>query len=137
MTRSLTMGAQGLVLDTQGRILLVRHSYRPGWHFPGGGVERNETILTALTRELAEETGLVFDEPPELFGLFANFKAFPSDHVALFIVRRWRRPAVPPLDGEIVERGFFSRQELPESTVPAVRRRLGELLDGNPRSERW
>jgi 8-oxo-dGTP pyrophosphatase MutT (NUDIX family) len=40
-------------------LLVVRCSYRAGWHLPGGGVRRGETPEAAARRELAEETGLV------------------------------------------------------------------------------
>ena len=39
-------------------LLLVRSSYRAGWHLPGGGVRRGEMPEAAARRELAEEIGL-------------------------------------------------------------------------------
>ena len=130
------MGAQGMVLDASGRVLLIRHTYRPGWHFPGGGVEKNETVLSALQRELAEEAGIIMSSTPELFGLYANFKAFPSDHVALFIVRKWQQPSIPPPNREIAGQRFFALAELPSDTTGAVHRRFSEV-NGEPRSEWW
>lgn len=41
-----------------GRILVVRHSYRPGWSLPGGRVRRGETPEACARRELREEVGL-------------------------------------------------------------------------------
>jgi 8-oxo-dGTP diphosphatase len=40
-------------------LLLVRASYREGWHLPGGGVRRGEMPEAAARRELVEEIGLV------------------------------------------------------------------------------
>jgi len=135
-TRGATLGAQGVVIDEAGRVLLVRHGYRPGWHFPGGGIEWREPAEAALTRELFEEAGVVIKGAARLHGLFVNL-GMPNDQVALFVVGEWERPHVPEPNREIVESRFFARDELPEETVAAVRQRLAEILDGAPVVAHW
>lgn len=137
-TRGLTLGAQALVVDAEGRVLLVRHGYRPGWHFPGGGVEKNETIADALARELEEETGVVLDGPAELFSVYGHFDVFPGDHIALFVVRHWRQARVPAPSHEIAEQGFFPLDGLPPGTTRGTRERIAEVLQSRlPRSPHW
>ncbi|MCB1549448.1 MAG: NUDIX domain-containing protein [Hyphomicrobiaceae bacterium] len=137
LTRGLTMGAQGIVVDASQRVLLIRHTYRPGWHFPGGGVEKRETVETALRRELLEEAGVVVEGSADLFGLYSNHRLLPGDHIALFVVRTWTQPSVPPPNREIAEQGFFALSELPEAIHTATRRRLDEVFAGRAREPHW
>lgn len=71
--------ARGLVLDPEGRLLLIAYEAardvdpaRPGlrrfWFTPGGGREEGETYEEALTRELFEEIGVSGTAPGPLVG---------------------------------------------------------------------
>lgn len=137
LTRSMTLGVQGLVIDPKQRILLVRHAYRTGWHFPGGGVEKKENALAALTRELQEEAGILIEEIPQLFGLYTNFQYFSGDHIALFIVRSWRQPLIPPPNKEIADQGFFSINALPKEVHASVINRIQEIFYSKNQTPIW
>ena len=137
MRRGLTLGAQGAVIDAEGRVLLVRHGYRPGWWFPGGGVEWGETIETALARELEEEVGVTLTGRPALHGVFSNNASFPGDHIAVFVVREFERRRNYVKRGEIAEAGMFALHDLPEQIDPGTRARIAEIFDGAPLNPLW
>jgi len=135
--RGVTLGVRALVIDDQGRVFLVKHSYVSGWHLPGGGVEPGETIMQALARELQEEGNIDLTEPPQLHGVFFNDRVSRRDHVALFVVRGFRQPAAPLPNHEIIAHGFFAVDAMPNDTTAATRARIIEVLGGAPASERW
>jgi 8-oxo-dGTP pyrophosphatase MutT (NUDIX family) len=136
-SRGLTLGVRGLVLDEANRIFLVKHSYVPGWHLPGGGVEPDETALDALIRELAEEGNIEPTAPPNLHGIFFNHRVSRRDHVVVFVLRDFRQTATPVPDREIIAHGFFRLDELPNDTTAGTRARIIEVMGGAPVSERW
>src|SRR4051812_40029990 len=52
--------AGGVITDDRGRVLLLKHRFRPGsgWGVPGGFLEKGEEAADALRRELREEIGM-------------------------------------------------------------------------------
>ena len=77
-------GVSAIVEDVDGRVILVRHSYQPGWHLPGGGVNRGEPPASAILRELREEIGLLKSDPPELTEIFTRRLGFVTNTIALY-----------------------------------------------------
>lgn len=136
-SRPATLGARAMVIDGQGRIFLVKHSYIDGWHLPGGGVETGETIGEALARELAEEGNIRLTGAPRLHGVYFNKRMSRRDHVALYIVRDFIQKEPPRPNREIVAHGFFAREALPPDTSRATRARLAEVFEGAAVSELW
>jgi len=77
MTPHLRRSARALILDEDDRILLCRFVFphpavpeqaKAVWAAPGGGIEAGEDRLTALRRELREETGLaITGNPPHVW----------------------------------------------------------------------
>ena len=84
------LGVRIVVRDRDGAVLLVRHSYLPGWYLPGGGVDKGEVMAMAATRELAEEAGISCDGLPKLVGIYLNRGAMGRDHIGLYMVESWR-----------------------------------------------
>ncbi|MGQ0485422.1 MAG: NUDIX domain-containing protein [Hyphomicrobiales bacterium] len=134
--RGMTLGARTAAIDAQGRVLLVRHGYAPGWILPGGGVERGETVFAAALRELREETGIVAEEEPRLHGFFCNHERFPGDHIACFVLRQFTRQPFKP-SAEIAAAEFFAADRLPADTTAGTRRRIEEILSGRPVAHHW
>ena len=137
VARPMTLGVRGIVLSADDEILLVRHGYLSGWHFPGGGVEAGETLVQSLTRELEEEARIVVEAPLILHGMFFNNQTSRRDHVAVYIVRNFQVLGERPPDWEIKEARFFRRSALPEGTTRATRARLAEIFDSASLSDRW
>jgi ADP-ribose pyrophosphatase YjhB (NUDIX family) len=136
-SRGLTLGVRGAVFDRDGQVLLVRHGYVRGWHFPGGGVEVGETMLDALVRELLEEGNLIVRGSPRLHGIFLNPAVSVRDHVALFVVREFDWKGPPRARLEIREANFFPLRDMPEGVSAGTLRRLGEIADGTPPAAVW
>ncbi|QHY94003.1 Tunicamycin resistance protein [Streptomyces sp. S4.7] len=61
-----TVAAGVLLFDERDRVLLVDPTYKPGWEFPGGVVERGEAPARAGMREVTEEIGIELDRVPRL-----------------------------------------------------------------------
>lgn len=106
---AVTAGA--VVTDHRGRVLLLKHRFRPGagWGMPGGFMERGEQPEEALRRELREEVGLEVEK------------------LKLFITRAFKKPAqveivflaraigdTDQLNFEIQKAAWFLPGELPE-----------------------
>jgi 8-oxo-dGTP pyrophosphatase MutT (NUDIX family) len=137
MRRSLTLGVRGVVVDASGKVLLLRHTYTPGWHFPGGGVEKGETAAHALVRELKEEAGIeVTEKDLALVSIHANHAFFPNDHVLVFRVNNWRQGKATSL-GEIAEIRFVEPLNPPADVSKGTNHRLKELFGAQAVSELW
>jgi 8-oxo-dGTP diphosphatase len=109
-----SVGAICLIERADGRILLIRQSYRRHWGLPGGLLQRREHPSDAARREILEEVGIdvklvsepavVIDATPKRIDIV--FRARP--------VRDADAGRARPSSVEIVEVGWFAPTEMPD-----------------------
>jgi 8-oxo-dGTP diphosphatase len=93
----------------QGRILLIRHSYRDLLGLPGGGMGRGEAPEAAARRELLEEVGLrPGDGRLVLAAEMTLYWEWRYDHVRVFATELDAVPALALDNREIVAAGFVA-----------------------------
>lgn len=135
MLRPSTRGARAIVVDEEGEVLLVKHSYGSQyWYLPGGGVKRGESPEQAVRRELYEELEIRLDETVA-FGQYTNQVEGKIDTVHIYSARIQRQPTKS--SSEIAFAQWFPLDQLPVDTSPATRRRLREFLGMAERSDAW
>ena len=112
------VGAEVLVFDPQGRLLLQRRSDTGDWAIPGGMMEPGETLEETARREVKEETGLELG-PLELLNIYSGpgfyFKYPHGDEVfnvsAAYITHEFKGQL--EYDQESTALGFYALDALP------------------------
>lgn len=102
--------AAAIVSDGRGRVLLLKHRFRPGsgWGLPGGFIEKGEQPDAALRRELREEIGLEVEQ----LKLFA-VRAFKKPKQVEIVFMGQAIGSTDELSFEIQEAVWFLPGELP------------------------
>jgi 8-oxo-dGTP diphosphatase len=122
----------GLVSNHEGKILLMLHPKR-GWEFPGGQVEVGEDIISALIREIKEETGIDV-AVKKLVGVYQNVKP-ENEYITTkvmfdFLCEYVSGELVTSAESEKV--GWFEQAEaLKMVALPFLHGRLKDMLEFN------
>ena len=121
---AVTAGA--IITDDHGRVLLLKHRFRPGsgWGIPGGYIEKGEQPEDALRRELREEAGLELESVAVM--TTRTFKK-PQQVEIVFVCRAAGVP--DQLNYEILKAQWFSANELPASLPKDQSELIKEALD--------
>lgn len=118
MARREFVVAAAILLDPQDRVLLVGNDWQGmgqvRWTLPGGVVERGESTLDALSREVLEETGLSITEVHELAYAVHVEDQRRNDRAVSFAFRASYDGLLNPRDpdGFIVEARFVPVHEV-------------------------
>ncbi|MEV1070560.1 NUDIX hydrolase [Micromonospora parva] len=121
------VAAGALFFDDEGRVLLVRPSYKKHWDIPGGYVEPGESPRTACMREIQEELGLTQALGPMLVVDWA-----PAEHEGDKLLFIFNGGSLSPeqerdirfADGELTEWRYVSAESLEQHGPPRLARRI-------------
>ena len=105
-----TATAGAVMFDEGGRVLLLKHRFRPGagWGLPGGFLQAGEQPEAAIRRELLEETGL----EPETVELF-KVRVFKKPKQIEVVFHCKARGGGGPKSVEVTDIGWFECDRLP------------------------
>jgi 8-oxo-dGTP diphosphatase len=109
------VGVLAVIIDDMGRVLLLKHTYRPDypWGLPGGWLKAGEGAAEGIERELLEETGFVVRASHPLM------VGGDRLHMRLDLVFscEYKRGTFRP-SAEVSEARFFEPSALPEDMEP-------------------
>ena len=126
------VGADMLIRDEQGRILLVDPRYKPDWDLPGGMSEANEPPATTARREVKEELNLDL-QPGRLLCIDWVSPHAPWDDSLMFIfdggtLTSKQIAGLKLLDGELRTFEFCTEEQAAGRLRPYIWQRAAHAL---------
>ncbi|MGY3802718.1 NUDIX domain-containing protein [Pigmentibacter ruber] len=132
-----THGVRAIILNKKNEVLLVKHTYTSGWHFPGGGVDKGESPRQAIIREIKEEVAVTPLNSPEIIDCYLNYYLGVDDIVTLYLIKEFQIEEFES-NKEIAEAKWFSVTALPLEVSKATKKRVAEIFLGQKKvDERW
>lgn len=129
-----TIGARIMLIHAN-KILLVKHTYQDGWYTIGGAVDRNESPLRAIQRELKEEVGITLRSPPKLFSVYYSNAEKRDDYIVFYVGSEYEQQEVRCR--EIQDQQWFDLNNLPSEVTAATKRRIDEYLGRREICDIW
>ena len=124
------IGAAAFIVNEEGRVLLVKHTYEHlNWELPGGAGEANESPVETAIREVKEETGLT------VVARYTTGSYYIPENETLHFVfqcERVEEKAFPcPDRAEISECGFWPLSGLPRPMSDWTMQRIQDAVEGS------
>jgi 8-oxo-dGTP pyrophosphatase MutT (NUDIX family) len=124
--RPRTFGAHAVALTPEGRLILVKLRYAPGWRLPGGGRSEREAPRDAVLRELREEIGMTGHGEVAFACALEEDTDFKRDLASVMVVRDVRYTP-PRWSWEVEAVREASLDELPDDLSPVTTKWLSAV----------
>ena len=139
MPSRLGVGANAIIFDDDGYILLEKRSDNGWWGLPGGHVEIGESAQDAVVREVLEETGLVV-EIMRLVGVYSHpdnlcFVQYPDGntaHILSIVFECTATGGTLQMSDESTELRYNQVNSLPDQVVLSHKIRIEDALLRSP-----
>jgi len=129
------MAAGALIFDKDGRLLVVKPSYKDFWSIPGGVVEDDESPLAGCRREVLEEVGLKLKKLDFVCLEYTCDEKRGESLQFIFTTRLQTLPKVKIDNKEIIEYKFVLEKEALRLIGGNLRRRLPKCLEAVRKGE--
>lgn len=120
-----SVSVAGVIVDDQGRALLIQRRDNGQWEPPGGIVEPEETLPEALQREVLEETGIKIALPATLTGIYKNMTGL----IVSMVFRCEAADGTPTTGDETRALRWATREEVTDLADEAYAIRVLDALD--------
>lgn len=121
-----SVSVAGVIVDAQGRALLIKRRDNGHWEPPGGILEPGETIPDALQREVYEETGVEIALPATLTGVYKNMRGL----IVSLVFRCETIDGMPSTGEETWALRWVTRDEVTKLADEAYAIRVLDAMDG-------